>query len=75
MRKLIISGTYAQYRDWLVQHGASPRAALHIHSEEQLLGFDPAEVEIVLVGTYHDNEAYMSNRYLYLLNERERLAS
>jgi hypothetical protein len=70
MHKLIIAGTYAQYRDWLVQHGASSRAAVFIDNEDKLRGCDPECDEIVLVGTYWDNPAYQSAQYLYLTNTR-----
>ncbi len=68
MRKLIISGTYAQYRDWLNDNHANPRAALYIHRPEQLRGLLPDDCEIVLTGTYHDNPAYQSPEYLDLIN-------
>lgn len=71
MRKLIISGTYAQYRDWLNANHANPRAAVHIGNEDALFGFDPDEIEIVLTGTYHDNPAYCSKQYLYLTQARQ----
>lgn len=70
MRKLIIAGTHAQYRDWLVAHKANPRAAVEINSEDKLRGVDPDMDEIVLTGTYWDNPAYQSNQYLYLTNTR-----
>jgi len=70
MRKLIIAGTHAEYRDWLVRNHASPRAAVEIHNENELRGCDPDEDEIVLVGTYWDNPAYQSPHYLYLTNTR-----
>ena len=71
MRKLIIAGTHAQYRDWLVAHKANPRAAVEINREEKLRGCDPEEDEIVLTGTYWDNPAYMSDYYLWLVNGRK----
>lgn len=70
MRKLIIAGTHAQYRDWLVKYHASPRAAVEITREESLYGLDPDEDEIVLTGTYWDNPAYQCQQYLYLINTR-----
>jgi hypothetical protein len=70
MRKLIIAGTHAQYRDWLVAHKANPRAAVEINREEALFGVDADNDEIVLTGTYWDNPAYQSDRYLYLTNTR-----
>jgi len=63
MRKIVIAGTYAQYRDYLNLAHANPKAALHIHKGEQLAHFDPDIDEIVLVGTYRDNEAYQSPEY------------
>ena len=70
MRKLIIAGTYAQYRDWLVKHNANPRAALYIAGEACLRGLDPELVEIVLTGDYSDNPAYQSAAYWDLLNRK-----
>lgn len=70
MRKLIIAGTYAQYRDWLVLHKASERAAVFIEREGALASADPECDEIVLTGTYWDNPAYQSNLYLWLTNGR-----
>jgi len=70
MRKLILAGSHAQYRDWLVLHKANPRAAVEINRETDLMGHDPDVDELVLTGTYHDNPAYMSNHYLYLVNGR-----
>jgi len=69
IRKLIIAGNHAQYRDWLVKHNASPRAAVEILREDHLRGCDP-EDEIVLTGMYRDNPAYQSPHYLYLVNTR-----
>jgi len=74
MRKLIISGTYAQYRDWLQANGASPRAAVHIGRADDLMGYDPDHDEIVLTGTYHDNPAYQSEAYLWFINAGRCLA-
>ena len=70
MRKLILTGTHAEYRQWLVTHNANPRAAVEITSEAALCGLDPDEDEIVLTGTYWDNPAYQSPQYLYLINTR-----
>lgn len=70
MRKLIIAGTHAQYRDWLAMHNANPRAAVEILKPEDLYGCDPDMDEIVLTGTYHDNPAYQCDRYLWLVNGR-----
>ena len=64
MRKLILTGTYAQYRDWLALHNANPRAALYIHRGEQFQHLDPEESEIVLADGYRDNPAYMSAEYI-----------
>ena len=78
MRKLILTGTYAQYRDWLVLHNASQRAAVYIHRAEQFLGLDPDDCEIVLGDGFCDNPAYMSYEYVYFVNEQAkalRLAS
>ena len=66
MKKLILTGTYAQYRDWLVLHNANPRAALYIHRPDQFCGMDPEQVEIVLGDCYWDNPAYMSTEYLHI---------
>lgn len=74
MRKLVIAGTYAQYRDYLVAVHASARAALYIHQPEQLDGFDPDEDEIVLVGTYRDNPAYQSPQYLRFCGSQQPVA-
>ena len=70
MRKLIIAGTHAQYRDWIAAHRANPRAAVDIDREEKLMGCDPECDEIVLTGTYWDNDAYQSPTYLWLINGR-----
>ena len=75
MRKLILTGTYAQYRDWLVLHRANPRAAVYIHQSEQLFGLDPETNELVLDGTYWDNPAYQSAGYLWFTNCQLALAS
>lgn len=70
MRKLIIAGSHAQYRDWLVRNHASPRAAVEIRRPMDLCGIDAEDDEIVLVGTYRDNPAYQSQQYLFLINTR-----
>ena len=70
MRKLIIAGSHAQYRDWLVLHKANPRAAVEIKRASDLAGCDPECDEIVLTGTHWDNDAYMSPAYLWLVNGR-----
>jgi len=70
MRKLILAGTYAQYRDWLALHNANQRAAVFIDREDKLFGCDPDMDEIVLTGTYWDNPAYQSTQYLWLVNGR-----
>lgn len=64
MRKLIIAGSYAQYRDYLQRHNVNPLAAPCITSGSQLRAYDRDSDEIVLVGSYHDNEAYLSFDYL-----------
>lgn len=64
MRKFIIAGTYAQYRDWLVAQKASPMAAPYVCDPRKLRGLDVGEDQLVLVGTYWDNPAYMSPEYL-----------
>ena len=63
MKKLVIAGTYAEYRQWRDLHNAHERAAPFIQRGEQLAGLDPAQVEIVLVGSYAQNEAYCSPQY------------
>ena len=70
MRKLIIAGSHAQYREWIAAHRANPRAAVCINSGRDLCGCDPDEDEIVLYGTYWDNDAYQSPAYLWLINGR-----
>lgn len=70
MKRLIIAGTYAQYRDWLVLHKASMKAALYIHRPEQLRGFRPDEVVVELVGDFRDNPAYMSEEYIDFMFRR-----
>ena len=71
MRKLIISGNYAQYRDWLVLHKASPRAAVHIAEPRDLAGVRPETDEIVLVGEYWKNPAYLCDHYRWLVHGRQ----
>ncbi len=63
MKLLVIAGSYAQYRDYLVLEQLNEIAAPYIKSGEQLAAYDPDEDEIRLVGTYHDNEAYQSQEY------------
>ena len=75
MRKIIIAGTYAQYRDWLVLHQANPRAAVYVHRLDQLRGLDPDDHEIVLVGTYAQNEVYGSPEYGDFISRQLPLAS
>lgn len=64
VRQLIIAGSYAQYRDYLQRYNLHPRAARYISQAGDLRGYEPGEDEIVLVGTYLDNEAYLSFEYL-----------
>ncbi len=64
MRKLILTGTYAQYRDWLVLNKANERAAVCIHRAEQFRHCDPEHDEVVLADGYADNPAYMTPEYL-----------
>lgn len=75
MRKLILTGTYAQYRDWLVLHRANERAAVYIHRGEQLRGMEPENCEIVLGDCYWDNPAYQSYEYLWFTDRQLALAS
>ena len=76
MRKLILTGTYAQYRDWLALHNANPRAAVYIHREEQFLGCDPEYDDIVLGDCHRDNPAFQSKAYLWFTAQQGiRLAS
>jgi hypothetical protein len=70
MKKLILAGTYAQYRDWIVLHNANQRAAVYVEYPDRLRGWMPDDVEIVLVGTFHDNPAYMSPEYLDLISRQ-----
>lgn len=74
MRKLILSGTYAQYRDWLVQYKASPRAAVYIHESDQLRFFDPVEDMIVLADGHMDNPAFGTTEYLQFIHEANKMA-
>ena len=67
MRKLILTGTYRQYRDWIATHNANQRAAVYVHEAHQLRHFDPFEDEIVLADGYRDNAAYMSAEYLQFI--------
>ena len=73
MRKLILTGTYAQYRDWIAAHNANQRAAVYVHRAEQFRGLDPEECEIVLADGYRDNPAYMSYPYIYFVNRQKEL--
>ena len=76
MRKIVIAGTYAQYRDWLNLHRVHQRAAPYVDSAQKLLGeCNPEEDEIVLVGTYHDNPAYQSSAYRWLVAQLGRQPS
>lgn len=70
LRKLILSGTYRQYRYWLAANHANRRAAVYVDRPEQFLGMDPEECEIVLADGHRDNPAYMSNEHVYFLNRR-----
>lgn len=63
MKILVIAGSYAQYRDFLVQEQLHEVAAPRIESGEQLSAYDPGEDEIRLVGTFPDNPAYQSREY------------
>ncbi len=74
MRKLILTGTYAQYRDWLVLNKASPRAAVYIHQADQLRHFDPFEDEIVLGDGHRDNPAFMTTEYLQFVQGTDVIA-
>ena len=67
MRKLILTGTYPQYRDWIALHNANQLAAVYVHEAHQLRHFDPFEDEIVLGEGHLDNAAYMSPEYLQFL--------
>ena len=64
MRKLVIAGNFRQYMDWLALMQANRLAAPYVSRPEQLREYDPDEDEVVLVGTYLDNDAYMSWEYL-----------
>ena len=76
MRKLILTGTYAQYRDWLALHNANQRAAVYIHEADQFRHFDPVEDEVVLGDCHCDNPAYLTTEYLWFVGgQNVRLAS
>jgi hypothetical protein len=70
MKTLVIAGTYAQYRDFLVLHRLNEQAAPYINGETQLRAYDPDIDEVWLVGTYHDNPAYQSGEYLCFQGQR-----
>jgi len=69
MRKIVIAGTFAQYMDWLALMKANRLAAPFVSTPRQLRDYEPDEDEIVLVGTYHDNDAYMSPEYLQFVQK------
>ena len=74
MRKLILTGTYAQYRDWIALHNANQRAALHIDRADQFRDLDPEDCEVVLGDGFRDNPAYMSYDYIYFVNRQRELS-
>jgi len=69
MRRFVIAGTYAQYRDWLVLNKVSPLAAPFVSKPQDIACIEDND-ELVLVGTYHDNKAYMSNPYRWYMSQK-----
>ncbi len=63
MRKIIICGSYSEYRDYLVFANTHQRAAMYVHQPEQFDYFNPESDEIELIGSYTDNLAYQSRQY------------
>lgn len=75
MRKLILTGTYAQYRDWLVLHKANERAAVYIHRPEQLRGLDSSRCEIMYGDDFASNPVYGSAELQEFVSRQLALAS
>lgn len=53
--KIVIAGNYDQYRRWLIENDLCPLDATYISSNEQLMGLELSEDDIVYVGTYFDS--------------------
>lgn len=67
--KLVIAGTFFQYQDWLRESRTLTSKARYVWEKEQLQGYHPEDVEIVLAGEYWRNEAYTYAKERGLLDE------
>lgn len=63
--KVVVGGTYRDYREWLIRNQVSERDAPHISHAEQLMGLELKESDIVRLG-------YMSPDMEQLLKTRIR---
>lgn len=63
MRRLVLAGSYAQYRDYLVRENLRDDFALYIDRAEQLRALSSNDFSLVLVGDYAKNPAYQSREY------------
>ncbi len=50
--KVVIAGSYIQYRNWLRETGTNPRDAIYAESEERLMGLKLSKHEIVFTGEH-----------------------
>lgn len=67
MRKIVIAGNYTQFSQWCCRQGVSPREYTYISTSSKMLGFHPGDVEVILVGTYYENEVYNEARRMGLV--------
>ena len=61
----IISGSKAQYHNYLIDNGLSPHDHVYVHNIHALRGWMPRE--IITVGTYFDNPIFDSIDAMYEL--------
>jgi len=69
--KIVITGTYLQYKNYLRESGETPQTARYVYSREQIMGLQ--DVEVVYYGQYWFNKL-ACDPYVELIRKRESLA-
>lgn len=54
--KIVIAGSYRQYRDWLKANGYSQHGYRYVSENEHIMGLELAESDIIQVGTHWESK-------------------
>ena len=63
--RLVIAGSVRQFDSWCTSKNRNRELYRYVYKPEHLIGYRDAV--IYLVGTYWDNEAYLSDEYMMLI--------